>query len=63
MFVYMDPMQTRLKRHRNLNIKPFLELLDIKQEAVADQLGGDWLQKKVACRNEKKPSNAHRCMG
>jgi DNA-binding XRE family transcriptional regulator len=31
--------------HQGRNVKRFREMLGLKQEALADQLGGDWSQK------------------
>jgi len=34
--------------HQGRNVKRFREMLGLKQEALADQLGGDWTQKKIS---------------
>jgi len=34
--------------HQGRNVKRFREMLGLKQEALADQLGGDWSQKKIS---------------
>lgn len=42
--------------HQGRNIKRFREMLGIKQEALAFELGEDWNQKKISpCLNKKKP--------
>ncbi|HEX5551646.1 MAG TPA: hypothetical protein VFX43_00265 [Chitinophagaceae bacterium] len=44
------------KIHEGHNVKRFREMLGIKQEALAFDLGDDWTQKKSAtCRNRRKP--------
>jgi len=34
--------------HQGKNVKRFREMLGLKQEALADRIGGDWTQKKVS---------------
>lgn len=34
--------------HQGRNVKRFREMLGLKQEALADKLGGDWTQKKIS---------------
>jgi transcriptional regulator with XRE-family HTH domain len=34
--------------HQGRNVKRFREMLGLKQEALADKLGGDWSQKKIS---------------
>lgn len=40
--------------HEGRNIKRFREMLGIKQEALADELGDDWSQKKVSLLEQKE---------
>ncbi|MDC8098547.1 helix-turn-helix transcriptional regulator [Chryseobacterium rhizosphaerae] len=42
------------KIHQGKNIKRFREMLGIKQEALAFDLGGDWNQKKVSLLEQKE---------
>ena len=41
------------KIHEGRNIKRFREMLDIKQEALAYELGDDWNQKKISLLEQK----------
>lgn len=41
------------KIHQGRNIKRFREMLGIKQEALAFDLGGDWNQKKISMLEQK----------
>jgi transcriptional regulator with XRE-family HTH domain len=34
--------------HQGRNVKRFREMMDLKQEALADKLGGEWTQKKIS---------------
>jgi len=40
--------------HQGRNVKRFREMLGLKQEALADQLGGDWTQKKISLLENKE---------
>ena len=40
--------------HEGRNIKRFREMLGIKQEALADELGDDWTQKKISLLESKE---------
>ena len=40
--------------HQGRNVKRFREMLGIKQEALAFELGDDWNQKKISLRNRKR---------
>jgi transcriptional regulator with XRE-family HTH domain len=40
--------------HQGRNIKRFREMLGIKQDALASQLGDDWNQKKVSLLEQKE---------
>ncbi|UUC46718.1 helix-turn-helix transcriptional regulator [Flavobacterium cerinum] len=42
------------KVHQGRNIKRFREMLGIKQEALAYELGDDWSQKKVSLLEQKE---------
>jgi len=46
-------MQNR-KIHQGRNIKRFREMLGIKQEALALELGDDWNQKKISLLEQKE---------
>ncbi|WPO81332.1 helix-turn-helix transcriptional regulator [Chryseobacterium sp. JJR-5R] len=41
------------KIHQGRNVKRFREMLGIKQEALAFDLGGDWNQKKISIMEQK----------
>jgi hypothetical protein len=43
--------------HQGRNVKRFREMLGLKQDALAFELGDDWSQKKYHCRKQKKISN------
>jgi transcriptional regulator with XRE-family HTH domain len=45
---------TNEKVHQGRNIKRFREMLGIKQEAFANELGEDWNQKKVSLLEQKE---------
>ncbi|NIF05172.1 helix-turn-helix transcriptional regulator [Chryseobacterium sp. Tr-659] len=49
---YTD-MQNK-KIHQGRNIKRFREMLGIKQEALASELGDDWNQKKISLLEQKE---------
>lgn len=40
--------------HQGQNIKRFREMLQLKQDALATELGGDWTQKKVSLLEAKE---------
>jgi hypothetical protein len=42
--------------HQGRNVKRFREMMDLKQEAPADKLGGDWTQKKIETREVLEPA-------
>jgi transcriptional regulator with XRE-family HTH domain len=42
------------KIHHGRNIKRFREMMGIKQEALAHELGGDWSQKKISLLEQKE---------
>jgi transcriptional regulator with XRE-family HTH domain len=42
------------KIHQGRNVKRFREVLGMKQEALADQLGEDWSQKRVSMLENKE---------
>ena len=42
------------KIHHGRNIKRFRELMGIKQEALAHELGADWSQKKISLLEQKE---------
>ena len=44
--------------HQGRNVKRFREMLGLKQEALADQLGGDWSQKKISMLESKEVIDA-----
>ena len=45
---------TNEKIHMGRNVKRFREMLSIKQEAFATELGDDWNQKKVSLLEQKE---------
>lgn len=45
---------TEKKVHQGRNIKRFREMLGIKQEALAFELGEDWSQKKISMLEQKE---------
>lgn len=47
------------KIHQGRNIKRFREMLGIKQEALAFELGDDWNQKKVSLLEQKETIEAN----
>ena len=42
------------KVHQGKNVRRFREMLDIKQEALALELGGDWTQRKISLLEAKE---------
>ncbi len=46
------------KIHEGRNVKRFREMLGIKQEALAYELGEDWNQKKISLLEQKETINA-----
>ena len=44
----MTTDNTNEKIHQGRNVKRFREMLGIKQEALASELGDDWNQKKIS---------------
>ena len=45
---------TNDKIHQGRNVKRFREMLGIKQEALASELGNDWNQKKISLLEQKE---------
>ncbi|HEU0228739.1 MAG TPA: helix-turn-helix transcriptional regulator [Arachidicoccus soli] len=45
------------KIHEGRNVKRFREMLGIKQEALAAELGDDWTQKKLSLLEQKETIN------
>ncbi len=45
---------TNEKIHQGRNVKRFREMLGIKQEALASELGDDWNQKKISLLEQKE---------
>ncbi len=50
----MAPTDSNEKIHHGRNVKRFREMLGIKQEAFAAELGSDWNQKKVSLLEQKE---------
>jgi transcriptional regulator with XRE-family HTH domain len=50
----MEHRETPRTVHQGRNVKRFREMLGIKQEALADELGGDWSQKKISLVESKE---------
>jgi len=50
----MEQTDSPRKIHHGRNVKRFREMLGMKQEALADQLGGDWSQKKISLLESKE---------
>ncbi len=46
------------KIHEGRNVKRFREMLGIKQEALASELGEDWNQKKISLLEQKETLDA-----
>jgi transcriptional regulator with XRE-family HTH domain len=49
-----QPTMPTTKIHEGRNIKRFREMLGIKQEALAFELGEDWNQKKISVLEQKE---------
>ena len=49
-----DSQMPNKKRHHGHNIKRFREILGIKQETLAYELGDDWNQKKISLMEQKE---------
>ena len=45
--------------HEGRNVKRIREMLGIKQETLAYELGDDWNQKKISLLEQKEPLNRH----
>lgn len=50
----MTTMDMPKQIHHGKNVKRFREMLDMKQEALAMELGGDWTQRKVSLLETKE---------
>src|ERR1017187_195310 len=50
----MTPTDMNEKIHQGRNLKRFREMLGIKQEGLAYELGDDWTQKKVSLLEQKE---------
>ncbi|MBW3519221.1 helix-turn-helix transcriptional regulator [Flavobacterium sp. NKUCC04_CG] len=50
----MNKTNTHKKTHHGRNIKRFREMLGIKQDALAFELGDDWNQQKVSLLEQKE---------
>ncbi|MEF9478609.1 helix-turn-helix transcriptional regulator [Chryseobacterium sp. 1B4] len=50
----IDTAMQNKKIHQGRNIKRFREILGIKQEALAFELGDDWNQKKISLLEQKE---------
>ena len=50
----MTTNNTNEKIHQGRNVKRFREMLGIKQEALASELGDDWNQKKISLLEQKE---------
>lgn len=50
--IIFEPMEQKI--HEGRNIKRFREMLGIKQEALAYELGEDWNQKKISLLEQKE---------
>ncbi|MGN7864252.1 helix-turn-helix transcriptional regulator [Chryseobacterium sp. 22458] len=50
----IDTAMQNKKIHQGRNIKRFREMLGIKQEALAFELGDDWNQKKISLLEQKE---------
>ncbi len=46
--------ETNDKIHQGKNVKRFREMLGIKQETLASELGNDWNQKKISLLEQKE---------
>lgn len=54
----LDTMPTNSKIHEGRNIKRFREMLGIKQDALAYELGDDWNQQKISLLEQKETIDA-----
>ena len=50
----MTPATKHLKIHEGRNVKRFREMLGIKQDALAFELGDDWNQQKISLLEQKE---------
>ena len=48
------PKETNEKIHHGRNVKRFREMLGLKQEGLAYELGDDWNQKKISSLEQKE---------
>jgi len=53
-----DTIQPNHKIHQGRNVKRFREMLGIKQDALAYELGDDWNQQKVSLLEQKETIEA-----
>lgn len=51
--------KTDRKVHEGRNVKRFREMLGIKQDALAVELGDDWNQQKISLLEQKETIDAH----
>lgn len=54
----MATTETPKTIHQGRNVKRFREMMGLKQEALADKLGGDWTQKKISSIETKEVIDA-----
>lgn len=54
----LHTMPTNSKIHEGRNIKRFREMLGIKQDALAYELGDDWNQQKISLLEQKETIDA-----
>ena len=54
----LNTMPTNNKVHEGRNIKRFREMLGIKQDALAADLGDDWNQQKISLLEQKETIDA-----
>lgn len=47
-------MENNEKIHHGQNIRRFREVMDMKQETLATELGGDWTQRKISLLEQKE---------
>src|SRR5487761_2418608 len=50
----MNAADTNSTIHHGRNIKRFREMMGLKQEALASELGADWNQKKISLLEQKE---------
>jgi DNA-binding XRE family transcriptional regulator len=48
------PKESNEKIHMGRNVKRFREMLGLKQEGLAYELGDDWNQKKISALEQKE---------